>query len=415
MMQNIMGSTKREHVVLGHFATTSGERYIIPTSALISLFNALKLSRCSPTRHTPVVHLPTPPFSNIRKSPPQSSHIMEYKPAKYPSHWCISKRTTPTEPKNRWEVQPGVLSDGTMTIRHPWVSQYLDALGREYQKIVKPMFYWAQQSRAIQKLGTIEGVNKLLNINEELDETRSSCVLALAALKVFGSINHAAHFALWGRPTDMRSAKVVYEVLYHQPQLIESPFYWMGNQEMLRLLHRHHSFAFPVENAANPKNEDEEDRDEARREVEAYWAREAEGGESIVPAGVRRVVKAGTPPKHGIPVAASPSSSSMSDENEEVDVVLLEATGSTTARRSLRQAIKCNRAQRSRGSSTAVSNTPVEAQSSGEPQSKTRRMQKRGREEAEEEHGCEDEVQRERDEVRPTRRARRPSTRTGTR
>lgn len=127
---------------------------------------------------------------------------------------CASANLPSSTPR---EISMGVLSDGTFTVKHPWVSQYLDALARAYYEAImknekdRPTYYWSPQPKTIQRLGSVEGVSGLLEM--ELDKTQSARILALAALRVFENPRHPAHFALWGRPTDKRSAQVVYEMI----------------------------------------------------------------------------------------------------------------------------------------------------------------------------------------------------------
>ncbi|OSX66672.1 hypothetical protein POSPLADRAFT_1131341 [Postia placenta MAD-698-R-SB12] len=238
----------------------------------------------------------------------------------------------------------GVLSDGTFTVKHPWVSQYLDALARAYYEAImknekdRPTYYWSPQPKTIQRLGSVEGVSGLLEM--ELDKTQSARILALAALRVFENPRHPAHFALWGRPTDKRSAQVVYEMIHHQIPLITSPTYWMGNEQMLYHLHRQQAFEFPLQNRAHPKNDDEEDRLQARKAVA-----EAAAQRATIPRGVRRIIKAGSSPELGIPVtahgklhASTPALSTMAG-NDEAHVVTVDGRP-VPVRRSCRQAAK---------------------------------------------------------------------------
>ena len=115
--------------------------------------------------------------------------------------------------KRSVEAVPGVLDNGRLTVRHPYVALLLanipavsPADGRK-----PPVEEWI-------KRGTRAAtVNDLLHAPVPLTAYQADAVFALAALSVLYRPRHPKHFSFWGRDPAPKTAARVEKVLGESP------------------------------------------------------------------------------------------------------------------------------------------------------------------------------------------------------
>ncbi|KAI0915689.1 hypothetical protein AcV5_003542 [Taiwanofungus camphoratus] len=147
------------------------------------------------------------------------------------------------------ELVPGVLEDGRVTVNHPMIDNYLLALARAYQGNHAQLGTGPSPMLTDKKgkagLSRVQNVRALLGMSMELNALQSECIVALAALKVYGNPRHLAHFALWDKKVRNRTAQVVHNIVYHDPPVIHSPIAWIGTKECLWVLDHLQALTYP--------------------------------------------------------------------------------------------------------------------------------------------------------------------------
>ncbi len=116
---------------------------------------------------------------------------------------------------HRREIFPGILEDGTITVRHTFVDRYLSNIPRapndRYTQHFEPDNFFGEKRKHN------ESVADVIGIRESLTNKQTDCIFALAALKVFYHPHHPAHFTFWGKDHCKKTADRVQSVLGMYP------------------------------------------------------------------------------------------------------------------------------------------------------------------------------------------------------
>ena len=152
--------------------------------------------------YTPV----TPPIASTSRCNPISHHLA-----------CAA-----TAPSSEYtyvrpvEIQQGVMSDGTITERHPMVVHYLAQLSQPQHAAT--ICLTVANGKGKQKMS--EAVRRSVCAaagTTALSEFQCLMVYALAALAVFQTPTHPAHFAFWHQDTMEATGDIVTKVVCTYP------------------------------------------------------------------------------------------------------------------------------------------------------------------------------------------------------
>lgn len=171
----------------------------------------------------PPVDPPTPvltfPVSSSRDEPytayPSSSSSQRYDPLRMlappPPFPPLDPAYAQYAVKRRRQIFPGILEDGCLTIGHKFVDIYLERVARapndRHTHRLEPDNFFGEKRREYQS------VADLLGIRQPLSQKQNDCIFTLAALKVFHTPHHPAHFTFWGKEACKKTAEKVQNIL----------------------------------------------------------------------------------------------------------------------------------------------------------------------------------------------------------
>lgn len=125
------------------------------------------------------------------------------------------------------EHRPGVLTDGRITINHPYVQLYINNTRRvANDRDVTPgddPFNWKPRIKEDREVEEVLGLSDSDSDSEpecerkgnkrKLTVRESDCIFVLAALKVYYNPKHSRHFTFWGKEAAERTAEKVQKIL----------------------------------------------------------------------------------------------------------------------------------------------------------------------------------------------------------
>ncbi|KAJ3474780.1 hypothetical protein NLI96_g12258 [Meripilus lineatus] len=212
----------------------------------------------------PPVDPPTPvltfPVSSSRDEPytayPSSSSSQRYDPLRMlappPPFPPLDPAYAQYAVKRRRQIFPGILEDGCLTIGHKFVDIYLERVARapndRHTHRLEPDNFFGEKRREYQS------VADLLGIRQPLSQKQNDCIFTLAALKVFHTPHHPAHFTFWGKEACKKTAEKVQNILNMSPCPISAPFGWLGITENVWLVDGIQAISFPPRPATKKPN-----------------------------------------------------------------------------------------------------------------------------------------------------------------
>ncbi|GBE81402.1 hypothetical protein SCP_0311310 [Sparassis crispa] len=129
------------------------------------------------------------------------------------------------------EVIPGVLEDGTITARHPFVAEYLRALTS--RALCSRLQAKRSQGSSVPP-ARLADVGPLLGL--DLDDRQSRVIFALAALAILYHPRQRIHECFWGRRTRAYTDRIICSVRYIPRPLIYDPEMYLGLHSHLYML-----------------------------------------------------------------------------------------------------------------------------------------------------------------------------------
>ncbi|KAH8093907.1 hypothetical protein BXZ70DRAFT_370523 [Cristinia sonorae] len=150
------------------------------------------------------------------------------------------------------EARPGVLGDHRITVNHPLVRTYLDRVrsvpnDRDSTPGDDP-FGWKPKTKEDRP------VHEVLGFDKPFTPRESDIIFVLAALKVYYTATHRAHFTFWGKAAAEATADRVQKILDLPECPIASPIGWMHKTESIWYLDILQASAFPPSQARRRAN-----------------------------------------------------------------------------------------------------------------------------------------------------------------